>query len=108
MRDGEGKFGKAFLLKCDEAEYMLINNGDNKFYNTDEFYKDHFCYHVTPNSKNLEKNIKIEGLELLSDLDLSPKVYDSWICKTSKRPCGYMVDMTLNNIFFDYIFRNII
>ena len=121
---GEGKFGKAFLLKCDEAEYvikqicseyMLINNGDNKFYNkySDEFYKDQEAFatkypsFVTPNSKNLEKNIKreIEGLELLSDLDLSPKVYDSWICKTSKRPCGYIImeklDMTLNDLIFE-------
>ena len=68
---GEGKFGKAFLLKCDGAEYVIkqicadyILIGDTKFYNkySDEFYKDQEAFatkypsFVTPNSKNLEKN----------------------------------------------------
>jgi len=120
---GQGKFGKAFLLKCDGTEYvikqicakyLLSKDVDYDKY-SDEFYKDEEAFankypsFVTPNSKNLEKEIRreIEGLELLSELDLSPKVYDSWICSTSSRPCGYIImeklDMTLNDLVFESI-----
>jgi len=93
---------------------MLKDDVDYDEY-SDEFFKDQEAFSkkypsfVTVNSTNLEKEIKreIDGLELLSELDLSPKVYDSWICKTSKRPCGYIImeklDMTLNDLIFESI-----
>jgi len=120
---GEGKFGKVFLLKCDGEEYVVkkicskyILNKDvdyNKY--SQEFFDDQTKFakkypnFVKPDLTKLEKEImkEITSLELLSGLELSPKVYDSWICKTSEKPCGYIVmekyDMTLNDFIYECI-----
>ncbi len=122
---GEGKFGKAFLLKCDGkeyvikqicAEYTLAKEHMNKYGN--EFYKDEKAFAlkhpkmVSYNTEKLQKaiNNEVKSLELVSELKVGPKVYDSWICTH----CGYIVmeklDMTLKDFVVEsmkyYYLRN--
>jgi serine/threonine protein kinase len=120
---GQGKFGKVYLLKCDGKEYVvkkicsqyILNKDVNKDKYSNEFYEDQVKFakkypsFVTHNVNKLEKEImkEITALELLSKMKLSPKVYDSWLCKTSEHPCGYIVmekfDMTLKTLVFESI-----
>ena len=122
---GEGKFGKAFLLKCDGkeyvikqicAEYILSKEHMNKYGN--EFYEDEKAFAlkhpklVSYNTEKLQRSInnEVKSLELVSGLKVGPKVYDSWICTH----CGYIVmeklDMTLKDFAVEsmkyYYLRN--
>ena len=124
---GEGKFGKAFLLKCDGkeyvikqicAEYMLSKEHMKKY--GDEFYKDEKAFAlkhpklVSYNTEKLEKSInkEIDSLKLVSSLEIGPNVYDSWLCNSSHY--GYIVmeklDMTLKEFVLEcmkyYYLRN--